>query len=200
MDLSRRSAARLAGVWAILTALRWLAALPITEPRIFRDELLHWQMAKAFTAHHPFLFMGHPVDSPAVLYPAALSLVFHLADPRVSFVLAQGLNAAFVSAVVFPAYGLAREFAGPGAALAAASVAGLAPGAAYSALMMEENLYYPLFVLSCWLCFRVLSRGTAMEGAVCALALTVAYFTKPLGALLVVAYAVSVLAWTALRL
>ena len=200
MGLSRPPGARIAALWAILTALRWLAALPITEPRIFRDELLHWQMAKAFAAHHPFLFMGQPVDSPAVLYPAALSLVFHLADPRLSFVLAQGLNAAFASAVVFPAYGLAREFGGPAAALAAASIAGLAPGAAYSALMMEENLYYPLFVLSCWLCFRVLSRGTAMEGAVCALALTVTYFTKPLGALLVVAYAASVVAWTALRL
>src|SRR6185437_9188496 len=138
MDLSRRPAARLAGLWAILTALRWLAALPITEPRIFRDELLHWQMAKAFAAHQPFLFMGHPVDSPAVLYPAALSIVFHLTDPRLSFLLAQGLNAAFASAVVFPAYGLAREFGGPAAALAAAAVAGLAPGGVYSALIMEE--------------------------------------------------------------
>jgi hypothetical protein len=200
MDLSRRPAARLAGLWVILTALRWLAALPITEPRIFRDELLHWQMAKAFAAHQPFLFMGHPVDSPAVLYPAALSIVFHLTDPRLSFLLAQGLNAAFASAVVFPAYGLAREFGGPAAALAAAAVAGLAPGGVYSALIMEETLYYPLFVLSCWLCFRVLSRGGVVEAAACALAFTATYFTKPLGALLVVAYAVSVLAWGALAL
>jgi len=200
MDLSRRPAARLAGLWGILTALRWLAALPITEPRIFRDELLHWQMAKAFAAHQPFLFMGQPVDSPAVLYPAALSIVFHLTDPRLSFLLAQGLNAAFASAVVFPAYGLAREFGGPAAALAAAAVAGLAPGGVYSALIMEETLYYPLFVLSCWLCFRVLSRGGVVEAAACALAFTATYFTKPLGALLVVAYAVSVLAWGALAL
>lgn len=200
MDLRARPAAQLSGLWAILTALRWLAALPIGEPRIFRDELLHWQMAKAFAAHQPFLFIGQAIDYPAFLYPAALSLVFHLGSARLAFVLAQGLNAAFASAVVFPAYGLAREFGGPVPALAAAAVAGLAPGGVYSALIMEESLYYPLFVLSCWLCFRVLTRGGAAVSAACALALCLTYFTKPLGALLVGAYALAVLAWDFFRL
>ncbi|HZE75286.1 MAG TPA: glycosyltransferase family 39 protein [Gemmatimonadales bacterium] len=200
MDLRARPAAQLSGLWAVLTALRWLAALPIAEPRIFRDELLHWQMAKAFAAHQPFLFIGQAIDYPAFLYPAALSLVFHLGSARLAFDLAQGLNAAFASAVVFPAYGLAREFGSPAPALAAAAIAGLAPGGVYSALIMEESLYYPLFVLSCWLCFRVLTRGRAMEASACGLALCLTYFTKPLGALLVGAYAIFVLGWSVLQL
>jgi len=200
MDPHARPATRLVGLWAILTALRWLAALPIAEPRIFRDELLHWQMAKAFAAHQPFLFIGQTIDYPAFLYPAALSLVFHLGSARLAFDLAQGLNAAFASAVVFPAYGLAREFGGPGPAVAAAAIAGLAPGGVYSALIMEESLYYPLFVLSCWLCFRVLTRGAAAEAAACTVALCLTYFTKPLGALLVGAYALAVLGWDLLPL
>jgi hypothetical protein len=154
-------------------------------------------MAKAFAAHKPFLFMGHVIDYPAVLYPVALSLVFHVADGRLAFDLARGLNAVLVSAVVFPAYGLARQFVGPSAALAACAVAGLAPGGVYSALIMEENLYYPLFVLSCWLCFRSLTRGTTVEAVACALALWSTYITKPLGALLVAAYAASALVWCA---
>ena len=58
---------RLLCLWLGTTGLRWLVALPITEPRIFRDELLHWEMAKAVVAHQPFLLFGQPVETPAVL-------------------------------------------------------------------------------------------------------------------------------------
>ena len=196
-----RTLVRLIGLWAALTGVRWLAALPITEPRIFQDELLHWQLAKAFALHEPFVLFGHSIrDYPAVLYPAILSLVFHLADAGRAFDLARGVNSALFSAVVFPAYGLAREFGGPGAALAAAALAGLVPGGIYSALIMEESLYYPLFVLSCWMCFRVLARGGAKDAAVCAVALCVTYFAKPLALPLVLAYALAVVGWLALEL
>jgi hypothetical protein len=121
--------------------LRWLAALPITEPRIFRDELLYWQMAKAFAVHQPFLFFSQLIDYPAILYPTLISVAFHL-NQMAAFHLAQGLNALLVSAVVFPAYGLAREFRGPTQSLAAAALAGLISGGVYSTLVVEENLNY----------------------------------------------------------
>ncbi|HLQ23681.1 MAG TPA: hypothetical protein VK132_10770 [Gemmatimonadales bacterium] len=195
-----RPYARLVGLWGVITALRWLAALPITEPRIFRDELLHWEMAKAFAAHQPFVFFGHPIDYPAFLYPAVLSLVFHVAHGRLAFDLARGLNAALMSAAVFPAYALGGELAGPAAALACAALAGLTPDGVYSALIMEESLYYPLFVLSSWLCFRVLVRGSARDAVWCGVALCLTYFAKPLALLLVATYGVAVGAWGVLEL
>ncbi len=197
--ISARNAARLAGLWALLTGLRWLAALPITEPRIFRDELLHWQMAKAFALHQPFRFFGHPIDYPAILYPALISVAFHLNDTA-AFHLAQGLNAVLISAVVYPAYGLAREFRGPMESLAAAALAGLVPGGVYSALVMEESLYYPLFVLACWLGYRVLARGGVGSAVACAVAFCLAYFTKPLALVLVLGYALAVMGWSLMEL
>jgi hypothetical protein len=98
---ARRWLALLVALWAGLTLVRWLAALPITEPRIFQDELLHWQMAKEIARHQPFLLFGRSVDTPAVLYPAILSIVFQATDARMAFDLARGVNAALLCAVVF---------------------------------------------------------------------------------------------------
>lgn len=200
MSVSRREGTQLVGLWLVLAAIRWLAALPVREPRIFRDELLHWQLAQSFVTHRPFLVSGEAVDYPAILYPALLSLGLHVRDPHLAFQIAHALNALMVSAVVFAAYAMGRELGGHRQALAVAALAGLAPGGVYSVFIMEENLYYPLFVASCWLCWRVLTRGRMRDAAGCAIALSLTYFAKPLAVPLVVAYAGTVALWATTQL
>lgn len=200
MSTSRREGAQVVGLWLVLALLRWLAALRVTQPRIFRDELLHWQLAQSFVTHRPFLVSGEAVDYPAVLYPALLSLGLHTSDAHLAFHLAQGLNALMVSAVVFFAYALGRELSDHRDAFAVAALAGLAPGGGYSVFIMEESLYYPLFVASCWLCWRVLVNGRGRDAAWCAVALGLTYFAKPLAVPLVAAYAGVVLLWAAIEL
>jgi hypothetical protein len=200
VSMTRREGAQLFGLWLVLAALRWLAALPVRQPRIFRDELLHWQLAQSFVTHRPFLVSGEVVDYPAVLYPALLSLGLHIADPHLAFQVAHALNALMVSAVVFAAYALTRELGGHRDALAVAALAGLAPGGGYSVFIMEENLYYPLFVASCWLCWRVLVHGRVRDAAWCAVALSLAYFAKPLAVPLVAAYTAVLLLWATTQL
>ena len=188
------------GLWLVLAALRWLAALPVRQPRIFRDELLHWQLAQSYVSHRPFLVSGEVVDYPAVLYPALLSLGLHVGDPHLAFQMAHGLNALMVSAVVLAAYALTREIGSHREALTVAALAGLAPVSGYSLFIMEENLYYPLFVASCWLCWRVLVNGRARDAAGCAVALSLTYFAKPLAVPLVAAYAGVALLWAVTQL
>jgi hypothetical protein len=216
--MTRREGTQLFGLWLVLAALRWLAALPVRQPRIFRDELLHWQLAQSFVTHRPFLVAGEAVDYPAILYPAVLSLGLHVGDAHLAFQLAHLLNALMVSAVVFGAYALARELGGQphdvergtiaesGSsgvhrdALAVAALAGLAPGGGYSVFIMEENLYYPLFVASCWLCWRVLVHGRVRDAAWCAVALSLTYFAKPLAVPLVAAYGSVLVLWATTQL
>jgi hypothetical protein len=198
--VTRRDGTQLVGLWLGLAALRWLAALPVRQPRIFRDELLHWQLAQSFVTHRPFLVSGEAVDYPAILYPAVLSLGLHVGDAHLAFQLAHLLNALMMSAVVFGAYALARELGGHREALAVAALAGLAPGGGYSVFIMEENLYYPLFAASCWLCWRVLVDGRARDAVWCAAALSLTYFAKPLAVPLVVAYGAVIVLWAATEL
>jgi hypothetical protein len=198
--VTRRAGTQLFGLWLVLAALRWLAALPVRQPRIFRDELLHWQLAQSFVTHQPFLVSGEAVDYPAVLYPALLSLGLHVGDPHLAFQIAHLLNALMISAVAFAAYALARELGGHREALAVAALAGLAPGGGYSVFIMEENAYYPLFVASCWLCWRVLLHGRGRDAAWCAVALSLTYFAKPLAVPLVVAYGGVLVLWATTQL
>jgi hypothetical protein len=198
--LTRREGTQLFGLWLVLAVLRWLAALPVRQPRIFRDELLHWQLAQSFVTRRPFLVSGEVVDYPAVLYPALLSLGLHVGDPHLAFQVAHALNALLMSAVVFAAYALARELGGHRDAMAVAALAGLAPGGAYSVFIMEENLYYPLFVASCWLCWRVLAHGRVRDAAWCAAALSLTFFAKPLAVPLVAAYGGVLALWAATHL
>ncbi|MFL5619131.1 MAG: glycosyltransferase family 39 protein [Gemmatimonadaceae bacterium] len=200
MSVTRRERAQLFGLWLGLAALRWLAALPVRQPRIFRDELLHWQLAQSFVSHRPFLVSGEVVDYPALLYPALLSLGLHIGDAHLAFQVAHALNALMVSAVVFAGYALARELGGHREALAAAALAGLAPGGVYSVFIMEENLYYPLFVASCWLCWRMLVQGRVRDAAWCAAALSLTYFAKPLALPLAVAYVAVLVLWATTQL
>jgi hypothetical protein len=200
VSATRREGAQLAGLWLVLAAIRWIAALPVRQPRIFRDEVVHWQLAQSFVTHRPFLVSGEVVDYPAVLYPALLSLGLHVGDPHLAFQLAHALNALMVSAVVLAAYALAREIGSHREALAVAALAGLAPGGGYSLFIMEENLYYPLFVASCWLCWRVLVNGRARDAAWCTVALSLTYFAKPLAVPLVAAHAAVVSLWAATQL
>jgi hypothetical protein len=195
MNLTRRETAQLTGVWLALAMLRWLAALPLNQPRIFRDELLHWQLARSFALGKAFLVSGQAADYPAVLYPSLLGPAFLAPNPHAAFHVAQLLNALMFSAVALSAYALARELGGHRAALAVGALAALVPAGAYSALIMEENLYYPLFVLSCWLGLRVLARGEMRDAAACAVALVLTYFAKPLAVPLVAAYAGVVVLW-----
>ena len=136
MSTRRRELAQVVGLWLGLAVVRWLAALPVVQPRIFRDELLHWQLARSFVTHRPFLVSGEVVDYPAVLYPAILSLGLHGADLHLAFHLAQGLNALMVSAVVLFAYALGRELVDHRSAMAVALLAGLAPAGGYSVFIM----------------------------------------------------------------
>jgi len=200
VSVTRREGAQLFGLWVGMAALRWIAALPVRQPRIFRDELLHWQLAQSFVTHRPFLVSGEAVDYPAVLYPALLSLGMHVGDVHLAFQIAHVLNAMMMSAVVFAAYALGSELGTHREALAVAALAALAPGGVYSVFIMEENLYYPLFVASCWLCWRLLVRGRTSDAVGCGVALSLTYFAKPLAVPLVAAYSAVVLLWATTQL
>ena len=89
----------------------------------------------------------------------------------------------------------ARELVEHREAMAVAALAGLAPAACTPCSSWRRARYYPLFVASCWLCWRVLVRGRWRDAAACAVALGLTYFAKPLAVPLVAAYAGVVLLW-----
>lgn len=185
----------LLGLWLTMALVRLLASLPIRKPSIFTDELTYWQMARSFSADGTFLFHGKPYDIPSILYSILLSPLFRLTSDSAAFDWARLVNALVMAAVAFPAYGFAREVLNERAARWVAMLTLLLPGGVYAALIMAENLYFPLFVLCAWLLFRTLVYGRVRDASLSAAALPLCYLTKPHALVLLVAYGLLCIAW-----
>jgi hypothetical protein len=91
-----------------------------------------------------------------------------------------------MTATLFPAYALARLVVSPWYALAAAGGATAVPALAYSPILVEEPLAYPVSTLALWLVARALADPGWMRVAVAALATAAAAFTRTQLAILVV--------------
>ena len=75
-----------------------------------------------------------------------------------AYTAAKGINAAMMSAVVFPAYLIARRLVGRWSALFVAVLAVSIPSLEYTTTIMTENLFYPLFLLCAWAMIRALEQ------------------------------------------
>ena len=83
-----------------------------------------------------------------------------------------------MTATVFPAYALARLVVPPWYALAAAAGATIVPALAYSSILVEEPLAYPLATLALWLIARVYVHPTWGRAGLAVLACTAAMLTR----------------------
>lgn len=171
-----------------------------TSPSIFTDELTYWSLARSFHHGAHFIALNRHVDFPAQLYSILLSPLFGASDSSVVYVLVKLVSCLMFSSVVFPAYFLARELVDHREAMAVAILSLLVPGGIYTATVMAENLYYPAFVLSAWLAYRALYRGTPRDAVWAGVAFAFTYFVKPHVLFLMAAYGLTVAIWFGNRL
>lgn len=185
----------LTALWLACTLVRFIAAMFVTSPRIFDDELRYWTLASSF--HHGQHFFSYNVyyDIPSQLYSILLSPIFAAGDTNVEYHLAKLLSSLMFCSVVFPAYFLAREFLTRDESLIVAFLSLLIPGGAYSATLMTENLFYPTFILGFWLAYRTLYRGKLKDAVLAGIAFAIAYYVKPHVLFMMMAYGVSLVAW-----
>ena len=132
-----------------------------TLPRVFGDELIYVSLAKAFASSGELAVRGTPTLDYSLLYPIMISPAYWLLDDGfAAFETVKIMNAAVISVVAVPSYLLARKLVGRGWALGCATLAALTPATAYSALVMTESLFYPLFVFFVYALVSALERPT----------------------------------------
>ena len=182
----------LLSIWLGSAILRFLLALILTNPFIFIDELWYWQIARTFHRTGQFLLLDHDIYIPSRLYSVLLSAAFVFREPFTSYVAAKMINALLICSVVFPVYLLARELLGKKECAAALLLSVAIAGGAYSGTIMPENLFYPAFMLSFWLAYRVLAGLRARDGLLSGIAFSVSYFIKPHIMILALSYSLCV--------
>jgi hypothetical protein len=151
----------LTGIVVGSAVLRMALAHRIVTPWIMVDELIYSELAKSLAAHGHFLVRGVPSNGYGFVYPALIAPAFGLSDsvPH-AYAVAKDINAVVMSLAAVPAYFLARRLVAPVPALVAAVLSLVIPSLLYTGMLMTENVFYPLFLLTALVLVLTLERPT----------------------------------------
>ncbi|MET0561620.1 MAG: hypothetical protein ABW012_08440 [Gaiellaceae bacterium] len=129
-------------------------------PTIFTDELELTQLARSIAETGEPARRGEAYGGLATLVAYVLAPVWWLGSTTASWAAAKLILVLAMTATVFPAYGLARMVVPKWYALAAAGASVAVPALAYSPILVEEPLAYPISTTALWLIARALERAT----------------------------------------
>jgi hypothetical protein len=165
-------------------------------PTIFIDEIEMTQLSRAISETGEPARRGLPYGGLATLVAYVLAPVWWLGSTTAGYAAAKLVLVLAMTATVFPAYGLARLVVSRWYALGAAAAAVAVPALAYSPILVEEPLAYPLSTLALWLVARSLARPTFGALGLAVAASAVAFLTRTQLAVLLGVLVLAAL-WTA---
>jgi hypothetical protein len=181
-----RSAAlygRLQGAIPLLSVYFGLAALYAWQasehpvPTLYSDEIELMQLSRSIAETGEAARRGDPYGMPT-LVAYFLAPVWWLGSATASYAAAKLLLVLAMTATVFPAYLLARLVVPRWYALAAAAAATAVPALAYSPVLVEEPLAYPLATVCLWLIARAFVEPSWMRVATAVVVSAAAMFTR----------------------
>src|SRR2546426_10428963 len=171
--LARRLA--LPVLFVAATAYHFLQSRGHATTTVFNDELLYAKLSQSIASAHGRSIPGEPFFFPALLAPLVQAPAWLISSMPDAYAAAKLLNAAVMSAAVFPAYWLARQLVRPSFALLTAAAAVATPAMFYHAYLMSEAAAYPVFLIAVAVLARALAgraNRLALEvPAVCVLAI-----------------------------
>jgi len=182
-------AAALPVLFVAATVYHFLQSRGHATPTVFNDELLYAKLSQSLAAGHGLAIRGEHFFFPAPLAPLVQAPAWLLSSMTDAYAAAKLLNAAVMSAAVFPAYFIARRVVRPSSALFTAAAAVTTPGMLYHGYLMSEALAYPVFLFAVLVLLRGVEKPSIAVPVVCALAVAtrVQFLVLPLAYLAAVA-------------
>ena len=171
------------------TAYHFLQSRGHATPTVFNDELLYAKLSQSLAAGHGLGDSRRALLLPAPLAPLVQAPAWLLGSMTDAYAVAKLLNAAVMSAVVFPAYWIARRLVRPSFALLTAAAAVATPAMVYHGYLMSEALAYPVFLCALAVILRGVEKPGVAVPLVCVLAVAtrVQFLVLPLAYLAAVA-------------
>jgi hypothetical protein len=176
---------------ALLVLYAWQTTR-IPSPWIFTDEL-NWSLVSRAIAHtgHPEL-RGQAVPAHS-LYAYFLAPAWWAGATGPGYAAAKYLNAAVMTAAIFPTYGLGRLFLPKLHSFVAAVAAAAIPSLALTGVLMPESLAYFWSTLAIYAGARALLRPTKVNAIVAVVLIVVAPYVRDQLRVLVLAAVFAVL-------
>jgi hypothetical protein len=169
----------LTGIVIISALVRYVFGRGTPAPWIMVDELIYSELAKSLADSGRFLVRGEATAAYGIVYPALIAPAWALFEsvPQ-AYAAAKAINALVMSLAAVPAYFLARRVLTEPLALAAAALTVAVPSMVYTATLMTENAFYPLFLAAALAMVLWLERPTALRTAIVLGVSLVAYLTR----------------------
>jgi hypothetical protein len=158
------AAVPLASVYVWLCLLYAWESTRHSTPWLFTDELQLTQISRSIWETGHAARRGQPVSFGfQTLYAYLIAPAWSLHSVHAAYTLIKYVGVLTMTAVVFPAYLLARLVVSPRPALFAAAGAAAVPALAYAPMLVEEPLAYPWATLCVFLVVKALStRGPVL--------------------------------------
>jgi hypothetical protein len=171
------------------TVYHFLQSRGHATPTVFNDELLYAKLSQSIAAGHGLSIRGEHFFFPAPLAPLVQAPAWLLSSMPQAYAAAKLLNAAVMSAAIFPSYFLARRLVRPSYALVTAAAAVTTPGMLYHGYLMSEALAYPVFLCAVLVLVRGVEKPSVAVPVMCAVAIAtrVQFLVLPLAYLAAVA-------------
>jgi hypothetical protein len=182
---------RLLGAYPLLVAYLVLLILyawqttKISTPWLFTDEL-QWAELSRGVAHHGVPQLRGQDQGFSSLYEYVLAPAWWAGSTSSGYAAAKYINAAFMTASLFPATALARLFVTRRVALACGVATAAIPSLAYTGLLIPESLAYFWSTLALWLIGRAALRPGRWSIAAAVIAVAIAPAVRSELAVLVV--------------
>lgn len=161
--------------------LKILLSPMILCPTIFYDEIIYLQMAQNN-------LFGNQITHYPPLYPFFISL-FPSDGVHTSYFIAKNLNIFISSLIIFPTYFLSTFFLNKRLSLIIGFFSLFIPvGFTYSFLIMSENLFFPLFLISVYLIFKSEKENKKWLYSITGIIMGFAVLARLIGLVLIVTF------------
>ena len=173
----------------LITILKIVFTLPFQTPWILADEAVYADIAKNIWFNHDFLSdINNPLIYPPG-YPLILSISYFFADKNMVYHVMLAINAIISSLIIFPSYFISKNFVNNKFAFIIAVLISIAPSnILYTFVLMSENLFVLLFLLSIYFLIEALTTENKIMQFLAGFSIAYLYLTKSTGIAMIIAF------------
>lgn len=167
-------------IYMISVIIRFFIGIMEKEPRIMGDELSYTAMAYNFFKTGNFYSIknyGVATNIPNVLYQFIISFAFYFEENF--YIIIKLINSLLISSIILPGYMLLKEYMSENKAILYASITLLMPFNGISSLAMAENLFLPLFAISFYFSYKLITEYKNRYIFFSSFSIALLYLTKP---------------------
>jgi len=170
-------------LYIILVVVKIASSLLITSPSFFGDEYSYAKTARSMFYEGKSAIHGEPTNQFPPLYPAILSFAYIGDYMPTVYLLMKIINAILSTLIIIPAYLILIEFFEKKKAFLGTVIIGvLPPTFVFSGVIMAENIYYPLMLLTFYFVYKSFQEKSYKWDVFAGISMGAALLTKAIGA------------------